>query len=143
MLQKIKSLVFDRRFPYFLLYNYLNSIKIKKDTKHKQIRELKISLTFDIERLPTNNIENPKSFLENISEILDQKKVKGTFFIEGSIMGKFSETIRIIGNRNELGLHGFRHELWGNEKWWNNKKPLNYKKKVYLIDKCLKILEDN
>jgi len=142
MFQKISSLIFDKRFPYFLLYKYLESQKIKKSLIDHKIKNLKISLTFDVERLPENGLQNPINFFTKISRLLNQKRAYATFFVEGSLTDMFPESLRLI-KKNEIGLHGFQHELWGNEKWWVNKKPLKYKEKRELLKKSIDIFETN
>jgi len=143
MLQNFFSFVFDKRFPYYLPYNYLKSLPIKKSLTNQKVKGVRISLTFDVERLPENGLKDPKEFLIKISKILKQKKANSTFFIEGSLIGKFPDSVKIIKKNNEIGLHGFQHELWGNEKWWLNKRSLKKLEKIRLIEKSFEIFEKN
>jgi len=75
---------------------------------------MKIALTFDIERdIPNilNTYEGVKVGLIKILEILDEYKIKGTFFCTGNVAITFPEYIRLIECKgHEIACHGFNHE---------------------------------
>ena len=70
-------------------------------------RELRVSLSFDIEDLDD---ENETISVPLILELLDKHKAKGTFFITGKVAEKNPDLVRKIHSAgHELGLHTHEH----------------------------------
>jgi len=69
-----------------------------------------------------------------ILETLDERKIKGTFFILGWIAEKYPEVVsKICSEGHEIGCHSYMHDLV------HNMDILSFRKDT---DHCLKILED-
>jgi peptidoglycan-N-acetylglucosamine deacetylase len=67
-------------------------------------------------------------------ETLDERKIKGTFFILGWIAEKYPEVVRkIYSEGHEIGCHSYMHDLV------YNMDIISFRKDT---DHCLKILED-
>ena len=76
-------------------------------------------LTFDIEEWylekhnHNNRSEKYKEFdqyLDNILSILDERKIKGTFFCVGGMAREFPEVVRRIADAgHEIGCHSNTH----------------------------------
>ncbi|NHJ19400.1 MAG: hypothetical protein EAX91_00550 [Candidatus Lokiarchaeota archaeon] len=75
---------------------------------------MKIVLTFDIERdIPGvfNSYLGVKIGLKKILDILDEFKIKGTFFCTGAIVEQLPEYIILIEQQNhEIACHSLSHE---------------------------------
>ena len=104
----------------------------------------KILLTFDIEEfdLPLEygvKISEKEQFgiskkgSENVLDLLDKSKVKGTFFITASFALKFPKLIKQIAKKHEIGCHGLYHsDIYS---------KMNDKEIVERLKKAKKILE--
>ena len=75
---------------------------------------MKIALTFDIERdIPSvfNSYFGVRIGLKKILDLLDEFKIKGTFFCTGAIVEQLPEHIALIEQQNhEIACHGLSHE---------------------------------
>ncbi|NVM44881.1 MAG: polysaccharide deacetylase family protein [Candidatus Lokiarchaeota archaeon] len=75
---------------------------------------MKIVLTFDIERdIPGvfNSYFGVKFGLLKILKILDEFKIKATFFCTGDIIERFPEYVKLIERKDhEIACHGLNHE---------------------------------
>ena len=140
MFEKFFDFVRDKRMPYYLPNNLFNWYSRKKMMKDVTVRKIFVSITFDVEaeNIPNYHIKN---FFEGIIKDLGNKKA--TFFICGNLISKFSYILKKIQSKHEIGLHGFAHELWGDEKWWAIKKPIDYEQKGELLKLCLDIFKEN
>ena len=129
MINKIRSFLFDKRlphfFPYTLLYKLLTKVEIVEPEK------ILLSLTFDIEYHQSIEKNYLKNFFQNFKNFL--KKTRSTLFVCGETIEEVARELKKLQKNCELGLHGYKHELWGDEKWWLNKKPIDKKTKIKLI----------
>jgi len=136
MIRRIKSLLFDKRFPHFF-----PCILIKKHFTRLKLREPKnilLSLTFDVEFNPIIKNKHVEIFLKRYKNFLE--KNNSTLFVCGEIVGKSEELQKF--KKCEIGLHGYAHELWGEEKWWVNKKSIDEKTKIELLKISLRNFEE-
>jgi peptidoglycan/xylan/chitin deacetylase (PgdA/CDA1 family) len=104
---------------------------------------LSVSFTFDVEKDPNNNIEHINTFIHTISEFFKSKELESTLFIQANLIKDYATQFRELQETHELGLHGYAHELWGYEQWWNRTKSLSLKQKRKLILMSLEIFEKN
>jgi len=132
MIERIKSFLFDKRFPHFLPYilikKHLTKIKLKEPKK------ILLSLTFDVEFNPIIEDKHVEIFLKRYKNFLE--KNNSTLFVCGKVVKESKELQKF--KRCEIGLHGYAHELWGKEKWWINKKPIDKKTKIELLKLSMK-----
>ncbi|MEM5855548.1 MAG: polysaccharide deacetylase family protein [Candidatus Aenigmatarchaeota archaeon] len=133
MLGKIKSLVSDKRFPHFLPYVLVKKSLLK--LKLKEPEKIILSLTFDVEYNPMVENKHVEIFLKKYRDFLE--KNTSTLFVCGEIVKGNRELKKF--RKCEIGLHGYAHELWGEEKWWLNKKPIDKKMKEELLKLSLRI----
>ncbi|MBD3197975.1 MAG: polysaccharide deacetylase family protein [Candidatus Lokiarchaeota archaeon] len=98
---------------------------------------MKISLTFDIERDNPNFLDTYKGLTEGLPKILkllDDFKIKGTFFCTGFIARINSNVIRSIERRgHEIACHGLDHERLS---------KLNYSECKKIISRNREILQN-
>ncbi|MFX1409880.1 MAG: polysaccharide deacetylase family protein [Promethearchaeota archaeon] len=98
---------------------------------------MKIALTFDIERDFPNVLDTyfgVKFGLLKILKLLENFKIKGTFFCTGNIVEHLPEYIRLIEREgHEIACHGLNHERLN---------KLNFKKCQKLIYQNKKIVEN-
>jgi peptidoglycan/xylan/chitin deacetylase (PgdA/CDA1 family) len=121
----------------------LNRILINRRIKRHEVKELSVSFTFDVEKDPNNNLEITNSFIHSIYKFFQSKKIESTLFIQANLVSNNSTQFKELQKKHELGLHGFAHELWGYEQWWNRKKSLSLEQKKKLISLSLEIFETN
>ncbi len=97
---------------------------------------MKIALTFDIERDIPNVFDTYfgiKIGLLNILKILDNFKIKGTFFCTGHVAERLPEYMRLIERKgHEIACHSLNHERLN---------QLNFKKCKEVINQNKKIIE--
>jgi len=136
MLKRASSLLFEKRFPHFLPYFLIRKYSMKKRIKKISPKKLTVALTFDIERDSITDDQASKIFLRKIKNFLEKNKVVSTFFIQANLIQHVIDEIKKLG-KNEIGLHGFSHELWGDEKWWLKKHALGLVEKEKLLDLSL------
>jgi peptidoglycan/xylan/chitin deacetylase (PgdA/CDA1 family) len=144
-MENLISLLFDRRFPIYFHYNLLKKILKGRRIKKHKVNGLAVSLTFDIEKDPINNknIEPTGKFLRRIRKLLKFKNIEATFFIQANLIEDFSIQFKNLQKTHELGLHGYAHELWGYEQWWDRKKSLSLEQKRKLMSMSLEAFEKN
>ncbi|MGC8812275.1 MAG: DUF2334 domain-containing protein [Candidatus Aenigmatarchaeota archaeon] len=126
----------DKRFPHFLPYILAKKYFLKFEIKEPE--KILLCLTFDVEFNPAIENEHVKVFLRKYRNFLEKNNC--TIFVCGEIIKEIREIKKF--RRCEIGLHGYAHELWGREKWWINKKPIDKKTKTELIKLSLKIFEE-
>jgi len=73
---------------------------------------MKIALTFDVESDFSlgKNFKNIKDSLPSIIEVLDQEKIKSTFFITGKVLEKSKGGILDSLKGHEIASHGYNHK---------------------------------
>ncbi|MFX1315900.1 MAG: polysaccharide deacetylase family protein [Promethearchaeota archaeon] len=98
---------------------------------------MKIAMTFDIERDFPNVLDTyfgVKFGLLKILKLLENFKIKGTFFCTGNVVEHLPEYIRLIEHKgHEIACHGLNHERLN---------QLNFKKCQELIYQNKKIIEN-
>lgn len=143
MLKKFLDFISDKRFPQYIPYVMLKRIRIKKEIEKTQVNndhQISIALTFDIEhdfgsgniKVDCNSVE---PFLSKIKKIADKKDIPLTFFVQGNLIVTFSDLLKKLEKTCELGLHGYAHELWGDEKWFLNDQPTSLSQKEELLNR--------
>ncbi len=135
MIGKIKSFLFDKRFPHFLPYILAKKHFLK--FKIKEPEKILLSLTFDVEYNPLIEDNHVENFLEKSKSFLE--KSNSTIFVCSEVVEK-TEKLKNFKNC-EIGLHGYKHELWGDEKWWLAKSQLNKDEKRKLLELSIKIFK--
>ena len=104
-------------------------------------KELMIALTFDVEHDPmSESHEMVSDFLSRIEKVAEENS---TFFVQGNLINELANHLKELEKKNEIGLHGFAHELWGDEKWWIDKNTLNLKEKTSLLSLALSYFKKN
>ena len=102
-------------------------------------------LSFDIEEWylekqnPGNHLERLKEFdryLNEILDLLDERKLKATFFCVGGMASDFPQVVRLIESRgHEIGCHSFLHT------WLNKMQPEEVfddtKRAVDTLEQCI------
>lgn len=89
-----------------------------------------ISLSFDIERDYDAPFESSESrtagpFLREFSMQAAGLPLRGTFFVQGEMVPALAEPLQALtADGHEIGLHGFRHELWGRRNWKVRRPPV-------------------
>jgi len=141
MLERIYSLLSDERLPHYLPYTILKKFLVARRIKKSVPKELMVALTFDVEPDPLS--ENHEMILNFLSRIEKVAKENSTFFVQGDLINELAYYLRELQKRNEIGLHGFAHELWGDEKWWIDKNALNLKEKTKLLTLALSYFKKN
>jgi len=101
--------------------------------------QLFVVLTYDVEReygshrLKGNGATVPL-FLRSMQDAAEN----ATIFVEGSLVEENSEILRSLEKKGiEIGLHGYRHELWGPAQWYLADKPLTLKRRNSLLDAAI------
>lgn len=84
--------------------------KCKEDIQH--IGQKEVYLTFD---------DGPNIYTSQILNILEEKKVRGTFFVVGSQLPLYSDELKeVIKNCHYVGMHTMTHEA---NKLYNSNEP--------------------
>ena len=146
----IVGLISDKRFPQYIPYVMLQKMQIKKGltkVQGKNDHQIAVALTFDIEHdFGSGNIKmdyiSVKPFLSKIKTIVDKKEIPLTFFVQGNLIEKFSDLLNNFQKSCELGLHGYAHELWGDEKWFLKDQPISLSLKEELLNRGIKHFVD-
>lgn len=139
----IVNILTDSRMPFYFPYTILKRLRLKAKYKIQDVEKIFISITFDIEKDPVNDLSKSASdFIPSISNILSKEK-KSTFFVQGDMVAELSTLLRKLKGFHEIGLHGFSHEVWGDKEWWNNKEPIKLDKKKELLEKSIKLFSKN
>jgi len=138
MLKRGYSFLSDKRMPHLMLTTLINSWKNREAGKSvKAVDKLFVAITFDVEKDPL------KRGTSGLDKFLSIKRKKATFFVEGGLVEEFKHKIKKLQTKNEVGLHGFDHEIWGDEKWWATGEVLNREEKKDVLEKSLKIFSDS
>jgi len=141
MLGRIYSLFSDKRLPYYLPYTILKKFLIARRIEKSIPKKLMLSLTFDVEPDPlSDNHEMVFDFLSRIEKVVEEDS---TFFVQGNLIKELTYHLKELQKKNEIGLHGFAHELWGDEKWWIDKNALSLKEKTKLLTLALSYFKKN
>ena len=127
MIGRIKSFLLEKRFPHFFPYTLSKKYFLKLE--YKEPEDILFALTFDIEYNPKIENKHVEIFLRKFRNFLEKNNC--TLFVCGEIV-KESKSLKKL-KKCEIGLHGYAHELWGDEKWWLNKKPIDKGTKINLI----------
>jgi peptidoglycan/xylan/chitin deacetylase (PgdA/CDA1 family) len=131
-------MITQKRIPiqYRYLLSYVNPIRsIRCLSKNRKMLELErsspepikilFSFTCDVELVPPFHGGRweerfAKPTLDGLKKILDllrEKNIQATFFIEGIFCQKFSGSVGVISDEgHEIGSHGYAHETYAG--WW-------------------------
>ena len=142
MFAKFWSLMKYKGNPLYIPLNLLKKFYIKWKIKYTPINELTLALTFDVENSPFENY-NLNDFFSVMGQFLRERKIELTFFLQANLISEHVKQLHKFRGRVEFGLHSFAHELWGNERWWLNKKPLSVEEKEKLLKLSLKSFTEN
>lgn len=73
---------------------------------------MKVALTFDVESDFSlgRTFNNIKDSLPSIIKILDEEKIKSTFFVTGKVVENFKGEILDLLDGHEIASHGYNHE---------------------------------
>lgn len=139
---KTLQVLLDKRQPFFIPYYLLNTIILKKKiSKISKPKKIVVSLTFDIENNWGNEEQNSHDeniqFIEKIQNLI---KSNGTYFITGNLVFNLSKSLNQLAKRNEIGLHGYRHELW-KPAYFVDKKAIKDDEKKELLENSLSEFE--
>lgn len=121
LMQRMKDFILDERLPHYIPIALTKRMRIKKLVKISyDIDELLIALTFDVEKdlgslVSNQSFRSVKSFLD---KMLKKELENMTFFIQGNLIKNFADQLNDFAEDNEIGLHSYAHELWGNPKWF-------------------------
>lgn len=127
-LERIVDFLKDKRQPWFMFHH-----KIRKMQKLR-----KVCITFDIEEnYPDKSVKGVNEFLIKIQKILDKENIPATFFIQGEIIPKIVKNLH--PKKHEIGLHGYKHNNWGNPVWFWSEKPLSIEQKEKDLVKALSL----
>lgn len=139
-LGRILDLVFDPRMPHSFTTRMLRARKLRQIMKCAQPptepRTVFLVLTFDVEseygsHPVGGNGVTASQFLGNIQNVSENM----TIFVQGSLVQQNSEILRSLERQGiEIGLHGYRHELWGPAQWYLADKPLTLQEKKSLLE---------
>ncbi len=143
MMSKILDFILDKRTPPHLLPSFIHNGQVKKMvSKCFENRDLKVSITFDVEQnfgsMGDGNLTHLNEFIQD----LKKNEYSTTLFIQGSIMSGIKENVIEMLDRHEIGMHGYNHEMWGNEVWFLKDKPISLEEKEKLFVKYLGELKD-
>jgi len=125
--------------PHNLIATMLRARKLRAVMDHahpRKGRQLFLAITFDVEcEYGSHRIKGGSAtvpiFLKNLQNAL----LDTTIFVEGSLVEENSEILRSLERQGiEIGLHGYRHELWGPPQWYLADKPLTGEEKNSLLD---------
>jgi peptidoglycan/xylan/chitin deacetylase (PgdA/CDA1 family) len=142
----------DRRMPQFAPSVYVKSHALRKKVMNTPVptdKEIPFVLTFDIEDNldPTGqrqrDIEHDISFFKKVVPMLNSQKCPSTFFVQGNLISEISPILKEVEDKDEIGLHGFHHELWGDEKWFSKHKALPLQVKKNLLKEALDAFSSN
>ncbi len=138
---RLFDLLSDRRFPWFYPLN-MSPVHISS----KKIPPKKyFCFTFDIEeRYPDGDTTEVATLLQKLRQILDKQSVKATFFVQGNLINILAKELRILAkNGHEIGVHGYRHNHWGNSVWFWQSPPLSLSEKRDDLAATLKFFSQN
>lgn len=142
----------DRRMPQFAPSVFAKSYVLRKKVMNTPIpkdKEIPFALTFDIEDNLSplgqrqRDIEHAVSFFKKIVPMLNSQGCPSTFFVQGNLIGEISLLLNEVEDKHEIGLHGFHHELWGDEKWFSKHKALPLQVKQNLLKEALGAFNSN
>lgn len=107
----------------------LDRVSIEEVRQHRPM----IVLSFDIER-DVNTLSIPfecsetvtaKPFLNDFLQTMHGTEIVGTFFVQGELVERLAMPLGDLLTRgSSIGLHGFRHELWGKTNWISRHTPV-------------------
>lgn len=143
-LARIEDLIRDPRMPHNMVGTYLKTRKLARlmEAKPSQ-RELYVALTFDVEReYGSRRVGGDSTSVSQFLSSLEDLPSRTTIFIEGCLVEENSRVLRSLQIRGfEIGLHGYRHELWGPAQWYLKDEPISAREKGALLEKCKRVFQ--
>lgn len=129
-MKKFASVLTDKRLAHYTPFNFLRRMRMKREIKPVDVKEILVSVTFDVE------YRKDKGNFFPVDEFFNKKiGKKSTLFVQGNLVKKYSSEIK--KTRGEIGLHGYAHELWGPEKWWRPDPFVNFEERERLLQMCI------
>jgi peptidoglycan/xylan/chitin deacetylase (PgdA/CDA1 family) len=138
-LNRILDLVFDQRMPHNLIPTMLRTRKLRRMISQAEPLgrgQLLVALTFDVEReYGSDRVKGNSATASQFLASLQDAPENVTIFVEGSLVEENSEALRSLQWKGiEIGLHGYRHELWGRPQWYLRDRPLRPDQREALIE---------
>ena len=98
-------------------------------------RKLLLCLTFDVEiGYGSYRISDRTSYITQFLHMVEDHPDWRTLFVEGRLVNENSSTLRSLSKKGfELGLHGYSHELWGDQQWYLPDKALTVVQRAALL----------
>ena len=138
-LNRILDLRFDPRIPPNLFATFLRTRRLRrimdKAKPHRGDRLFAVH-TFDVERdYGSDRAGGTCGRVPQFLTSLRDKRKDITIFVEGSLVEDNSWTLRSLQQKGiEIGLHGYRHELWGRSQWYLSDRPLTLERRKALLE---------
>lgn len=141
-LKRILDFASDARMPQNLIATMLKTRNLRDVMNRAHLhktRQLFLVLTCDVEReYGSRRVKGGGAtvspFLRNAQEVL----LNTSIFIEGSLVEENSDILHTLERQGiEIGLHGYRHELWGPPQWYLSDKPLTLEEKNSLLEAAI------
>jgi peptidoglycan/xylan/chitin deacetylase (PgdA/CDA1 family) len=134
--------------PHNLITTAMRTRRRKRLVNHVHLekgRQLFVAVTFDVEReYGSHRLESSASNVRTFLTQAEDIQQNATIFIEGSLVEDNSNILRSLEkNGIEIGLHGWRHELWGPAQWYLNDKPLSVEQKSFLLKEASQAFENS
>lgn len=128
-LNRILDLVFDPRMPHNLVPTMLRTRKLSLMISEAQPLgrgRLLVAFTFDVEReYGSDRVKENSATASQFLASMQDPPENATIFVQGSLVEDNSEALRSLQRKGiEIGLHGYRHELWGRPQWYLRDRPL-------------------
>ena len=142
VLEKILSLIRDKRNPIYFPINYARAQELKHRLSSITLRpqQIDFALTFDVEydfgSAGKEDCRYVEPFLTESAKLL--KKIPSTYFVQGNFVKRFSTQLRRLQqDGHEIGLHGYAHEPWGIE-WFVKEEIPTRTNRERLLKRALK-----
>jgi len=132
------TLIFENRLPVYVPFYRLYSNFVRTQMRRCALPDcIFVALTFDIENSWGDEEQSCQKennyFLRRIGEV----NYGGmTFFVTGNLVLKLSDCLKDLPDGNEIGMHGYRHELWRSA-YFVEKRAIKNKVKPRLIERSL------
>jgi len=138
------TLIFENRLPVYIPFYRLYSKFIRTQIERCALPgSIFVALTFDIENSWGDEEQSCQKennyFLRKICEV---NYGSMTFFVTGNLVLKLSDCLKDLSAGNEVGLHGYRHELW-RPAYFIKKNAIKNEIKPELIDRSLREFKDS
>ncbi len=137
------DLLRDPRMPQYAFYHKIGRRGGKRGTVAlPEGLTILVVLTFDIEydfgsAGGEAAVQAVGPFLKHAGPWGKEMGAALTLFVQGDLVAGLAGYLRELEKENEIGLHGYSHELWGGAKWFLPHKPLPLETKRGLLERSL------